>query len=367
MARSKKIRWLSGLVGLALAVSGVVVLAGNASSTPQLPAVSPQQLLASMARAALAHGPISGEVTARIDLGIPSLSDQLAQGAPDASTLLTYLSGDHRVRVWHSADGVRLADLVTAGERDLYVSRHDVWAWDSTTFTAYHVGPLPARFGRTAADREAAPAVPGTLLPDPNELAARALHAIDPSTAVSVAQPRRVAGRDAYVLVLQPRTSDTLVGRVEISVDAAPRVPLGVDVFPRGVVRAAVSVDFTSVSFAQIKPSTFDFVPPAGARIVRPSLRSIGAEGQTVAPVPAAAKPEDFVRVLGQGWAEILAVRLPASSTLAQGSRGSSLTSLLPFSGPLFSLRLVDRGDHSWLIGGLVPQDALARVEAKLP
>src|SRR5438105_10904332 len=251
MARSKKIRWLSGVVGLALAISGVMLLAGSASSTPQLPPVSPQQLPASMAPAARARGPISGEVP--------------------------------------------------------------------------------------------------------------------PSTAVSVAQARRVAGRGAYVLVLQPRTSDTLVGRVEISFYAARRVPLGVDVFPRGVARAAISVDFTSVSFAPIKPSAFDFVPPAGARIVRPSLPSIGAEGQTAASVPAQAKPEDFVRVLGKGWAEILAVRLPASSTLAQRSRGSALTSLLPFSGPLFSVRLVDRGDHSWLIGGLVPQDALARVEAKLP
>ena len=320
MARSKKIRWLSGVVGLALAISGVMLLAGSASSTPQLPPVSPQQLLASMTGAARTRGPISGEVTARIDLGIPSLSEGLAQAAPDASTLLTYLSGDHRVRVWHSADGLRLADLVTAGERDLYVSRHDVWAWDSTTFTAYHVGPFPARFGRTAADGATAPAVRGTL-----------------------------------------------VGRVEISVDAARRVPLGVDVFPRGVARAAISVDFTSVSFAPIKPSAFDFVPPAGARIVRPSLRSIGAEGQAAAPVPAQAKPEDSVRVFWKGWAEILAVRLPASSTLAQRSGGNALTSLLPFSGPLFSVRLVDRGDHSWLIGGLVPQDALARVEAKLP
>jgi hypothetical protein len=261
-----------------------------------------------------------------------------------------------------------VADLVTAGERDLYVSKRDVWAWDSTSYTAYHLGPFPMPFGRAAGQREM-PVAPNTLVPDPNQLAARALEAIDSSTAVSVGHARRTAGRDAYVLVLQPRTSDTLVGRVEISVDAARRVPLGVDVFPRNSARAAVSVDFTSVSFGPIKPSTFNFTPPAGARVVRPPLDTLG--GRTTATtgpaIPAGVKPENLVRVFGKGWAEVLAVRLPASSQLAKATRGSALTSLLPFSGPLFSVRLVDRGDHSWLVAGLVPQAALVKVQAKLP
>ena len=389
MARTQRIRWLSALVGVALAVSALVVVAGSASSSPQLPQITPQQLIASVARAARANGPVSGDVTARIDLGIPSLSEQLAQAAPDASTLLTSLSGDHRIRMWRSADGLRVADLVAAGERDLYVSRRDAWGWDSASYTAYHLGPFQARFGRTAIPRERTTLVPGRssscyvyqcgpLLPDPNELAARALQAIDPSTSVSMEQPRRVAGRDAYVLVLQPRTGDTLVGRVEISVDAVRRVPLGVDVFPRNAVRAAVSVDFTSVSFGAIKPSTFDFSPPAGAHVVSvgdhehggrcdtsggaclsaPTVRG-GTDATTVRVAPA-------FRTFGSGWATIDALRLPASSQLITGGQGRALTELLPFSGPLFSVRLVDRGDHSWLIAGLVPQAALVKVQAEL-
>ena len=136
MARSKKIRWLSGVVGLALAISGVMLLAGSASSTPQLPPVSPQQLLASMARAARARGPISGEVTARIDLGIPSLSEGLAQAAPDASTLLTYLSGDHRVRVWHSADG--------DSGRQRVIEAHDIVRVASELASAFNSARQPA-------------------------------------------------------------------------------------------------------------------------------------------------------------------------------------------------------------------------------
>jgi hypothetical protein len=71
--------------------------------------------------------------------------------------------------------------------------------------------------------------------------------------------------------------------------------------------------------------------------------------------------------VFGKDWAEVVAVRLPATSLLAQGNQRDSLAQLLPFSGTLFSVRLVDRGDHSWLVGGFVPQSALVKVQAELP
>jgi len=359
MARAGKIRWLSMVLGVALAISGVVALAGQASSTPSLPSITPQQLIASMARAAEANGPVSGAVTARIDLGLPSLPDQFSEQVPGAATLLSNLSGDHRLRVWHSADGLRVADLLSAGERALFVSRRDAWAWDSGSFTAYHAGPFPAR-----------KAQPEGMLPDPQTLAVRALAAISPSTAVSVGQAVRVAGRDAYVLVLRPRTDQTLADRVDISVDAVRRVALGVAIFPRNSLRPAISVAFTSVSFDPIKASTFDFTPPAGARVVHlgggvPSSRCYGYER------PCRVAPTWFVgqslRVLGKGWSQVLAVRLPGQAQLASGGQGDLFGQLLPFSGPLFSVRLVDRGDHSWLLAGFVPQSALASVQAKLP
>jgi hypothetical protein len=41
--------------------------------------------------------------------------------------------------------------------------------------------------------------------------------------------------------------------------------------------------------------------------------------------------------------------------------------SALPYSGPLASAALVDRGDHGWVVAGLVRPEALARVQPKLP
>jgi hypothetical protein len=188
-------------------------------------------------------------------------------------------------------------------------------------------------------------------LVDPLALARRSLAALDPSTAVSVAAGARVAGRPAYVLRLVPRTRETLVGRVEVAVDAARRVPLRVAVYARGAAKPAVQAAFTRVRFGPVDPATFSFRPPPGATVRRPGL----PEGRGRA-------PEYLPRTFGTGWATVVALPLPGSAT-----PGPELTALLPFSGPLFSARLAARGEDRWLLYGAVPQAALVAAEAKLP
>jgi hypothetical protein len=65
------------------------------------------------------------------------------------------------------------------------------------------------------------------------------------------------------------------------------------------------------------------------------------------------------VRVFGRGFGVILAVRV--SDVPAE------VRPLFPYAGPLGSADVVDRGDHSWLVVGLVRPAALAEVEPKLP
>ena len=67
-----------------------------------------------------------------------------------------------------------------------------------------------------------------TLTPD--QLADRAIAAIDPSTVVSVDQNRRIAGRAAYELVLSPKDATARVGSVHIGIDAQRKLPLSVQV-----------------------------------------------------------------------------------------------------------------------------------------
>jgi hypothetical protein len=272
--------------------------------------------------------------------------------------------------LWSSADGFRLADLLQTSERAIFVSRTDAWAWDFDSFTAYHLA-RSLQSHRSEHKRDGS----GMDLVDPAELTRRALGAITPSTRVAITGTVRVAGRDAYVLALEPRTPETLVGRIEIAVDSERRIPLRVAVIPRGRHAAAISVAFTSISFASIDPSVYRFAPPPGAT-VRDLSREFhekegskhGAEYSESDEYGAVgAYGEGPARLFGHDWTTVVALRTPSVATLRGSEKGFDPTSLLPLSGPLLSIRLVDRGDHGWLAYGLVPQSALGAAARELP
>jgi hypothetical protein len=101
----------------------------------------------------------------------------------------------------------------------------------------------------------------------PQQIATKILAAVGPTTKVSVTSNAVVAGRPVYQLVVAPRTDQSLIGRVVISVDSATYLPLQVQVFARGQSSPAFSVGFTALSFSQPAASNFSFTPPAGAHV----------------------------------------------------------------------------------------------------
>jgi hypothetical protein len=368
MIRPGSIRWRRAVVPVvgAVLLVGAVSVAARPSATPSLPPITPGRLIASTLRSLAQDRPVSGHLRARLDLGLPSIPDEgFGATASEAAGFLSSLTGTHRLRLWSSPEGFRLADLLQSSERAIFVSRRDAWAWDFSSFTAYHL----------AQGSEASHEHGGRDLVDPLALARRALDAITPSTRVSVQETARIAGRDAYVLTLEPRTPETLVGRVEIAVDAERRIPLRVAVIPRGREAAAISVEFTSISFAAIDPSTFRFTPPPGATVMDLSgdLAEEGGKGQGIegsARDPygsAGSSGQEPARLSGKDWATIVALRGPPLSSFRSSDADFDLTSLLPLSGPLLSIRLEDRGDHTWLVYGLVPQSALVTAARELP
>jgi hypothetical protein len=375
MTRPGVARWRTAIVpaiGALLLVGVAASVAARPSSSPSLPRIAPERLIASALRALAQDRPVSGHLTAHIDLGLPSLpADGPGASASEGAGFLASLTGTHRLRLWSSADGFRLADLLQSSERAIFVSRTAAWAWDFDSFTAYRLGPFP----KGASGSEGKPSHGGWEVMDPLDLARRALDGITPTTRVSVTGTARIAGRDAYVLALEPRTTDTLVGRIEISLDAGRWIPLRVAVIPRGRGATAISVAFTSVSFAPIDPSVYRFTPPEGA-VVRDVTRGFGesgiGKGQGIEGSSRDAYGQDpergdaTVRIFGHDWTTIVALRTPSRAML-EGEGGLDLTSLLPLSGPLLSVRLVDRGDHGWLVYGLVPQSALIDAARELP
>ena len=362
--RTPRARVLGAATLLALlTVAGAGVASVRADDDPVLPPVAADRLLSSAIEAVSRPGAISGDVATTLDLGVPELPAPIAGGA-GAPAVLASLLGDQRWKVWSSADGLRVAHLLPAREQDLVINREEAWWWDSAELRAVHLdlGALREETGVPPAG--AASAATPSL--DPVTLARALIRGVAPCASVSVQGTDRVAGRDAYVLALIPLSPGSLVGSVRLSIDAETRLPLRVEVRTTAGDDAPIAAGFTSVSFDPIDPAMFAFEPPADADVSDvsdPTTAADQTDGEDVAGGDMAGGEMPAItdmRVFGDCLGLVVAARLdgPVPQDTAQ---------LLPFAGPLGSAIAVDRGDHTWLLAGLVDADALEARAAALP
>jgi outer membrane lipoprotein-sorting protein len=343
MARLLRSRSVLAAVIAAVALVAAVALAAGATTSPDLPPVAADRLIASsLAAVADRAQPVSGTVQTHIDLGIPQLPSFASASGP--SGLASVLLSDQTFKVWRSVDGMRIAQLLPAAERDVIVTPPDAWIWDSDRFAAWHAA-IPA--GATTTHT-----VPS--IGDVETVVSGLLARLEPYATVASAGSTEVAGRPAYLVRLTPSpSSGTLVDRVEVAIDASTRIPLRLQVFANGVDGAVVRIGYTSVSFDPFDASMLRFTPPAGATVHE--LHQSADDGSaTDAP---GGIPD--VRWFGTGFDLVAAVSVPTVP--------KDVAPLFPFRGPIASADLVDRGDHVWVVAGLVPPDALAAVEPKLP
>jgi hypothetical protein len=280
---SARSRWAipAGSV-VAVAVVGIAVAAiAGAQSAPRLPARSPAQLLALIEQhLTKSPGPLTATVQETSNLGLPAFPVPAASASPslalpESPTLsLWYLNPQH----------FRVAVPVRAGETDLRLDGRTMWLWNSKTQTAVKLdlpstknpagnGLPPGQSGMSA------PGGPGAQIPDPASMARQVLAAVGPSTSVTVASSVYVAGRAAYQLSVQPRSSESLVGQILIAIDAQKYVPLRVQVFARGSSAPVYSLGFTSLTFGAPAASNFSFTPPAGAKVERQKIPGLGPAG----------------------------------------------------------------------------------------
>ncbi len=359
-------RWVrSRVFVLILAVAvvgtgGIAVVAARAGSPPNLPPVSAARLIASTVRALAARPSVSGMLVSHVDLGLPSLSDTeaAAAGLTGPAALLGDVNGDHRIRFWSSKDGVKIAELLSTEEISYTLGRSGAWLWSSEAFAALHV-PFPS--GRNPLDQDPQKVLDLLNL---NAVTERGLQAAGSTTTVSVQTPVRVAGRDAYALVLTPKTTDTLVGRIEVDIDAQHRLPLRAAVFARGAGSPALSLGYRTVSFDPVDPSTFAFRPPTGARVTTARKPDGSYRGGTGSQVDTSAS-----QVIGHGWSAVVAIKMWNGARIGKQAKGGGfdIRQFLPFSGPLFSARLEQRPEYSWVLFGAVPQSRLIAVAGQLP
>ncbi|MEU7073612.1 DUF2092 domain-containing protein [Streptomyces narbonensis] len=258
------------VAGVAAATIGLVP-ALAAAGDPDLPEITAQQLIEKIA--ASDTQTLSGTFRISTDLGLPldGLADLggLAGGAGGSSTadptekLTELVSGTHTLRV--AADGPDRQKLTLLDGSDEYSLIHngaDVWAYDSKSKEVFHEKGA-GEGAPEGHDRQ----VPAT----PKELADEILKAAGDTTSLTVDGTAKVAGRDAYQLLIKPKQSGSTVESIKIAVDAGTGTPLKFTLASVEGGKPVVDAGFTKVDFGKPSASVFDFKVPEGAKVTEGS------------------------------------------------------------------------------------------------
>lgn len=390
------------VAGVAAATIGLVP-ALAASGDPELPKISAQQLIEKIAASDTEQ--LSGSVKITTDLGLPldglsgaadSFVPKGSGGGKDSSAapgdkLMELSSGTHTLRV--AADGPdkqRVSLKENAAEYSLIHNGGELWAYDSASNQAYHEASAKG----ASKDDKGGPSSKGkNPSVTPQEFAEQALKAAGDATSVSVDGTSRVAGRDAYQLVIKPKQAGSTVGSIKVAVDAETGTPLKFTLNPSSGGKAVVDVGFTKVDFAEPAASTFDFTPPNGAKVTRGEDSAKGGsdkpdareerESPVIPSVPggAAAFGGGDLKVIGKGWNAVYELKAPGGAGAPTSSKSKSGDQGMPAeaqglidslgdkvsgkfgSGTVFQTRIVNAlmTDDGKVYVGAVTKDALVK------
>lgn len=350
-------------IGVPVAIAVAVLVPLQANAAVDLPDKSVEELI-EFARSSDVDA-LSGTIEQRSELGLPDLGaipggtggagggmgpgassgdgdgDADAAASADLEDLIALATGSFDANVYLDRDHARLQVLDRLAERNVYLSPGEAWFVDSETKTATRL-TLPEgtdleqlqadaqaeaeRLADEAKARAEAELPDGEQLPTPQQLLDRALDRLDETTEVSVGTDGRVAGREAYELVLVPRTGETLVGEVRFAIDGENGAALAASITARGATDPAFSVGFTEVDFRAPDPSVFAFEPADDLTVTEEVVPIPTAEEQAqwkaeaqaraegddgVAPDAVADVPHPVVH--GEGWATVVEVDAAAA------------------------------------------------------
>ncbi|MCQ8192109.1 LolA family protein [Streptomyces rugosispiralis] len=324
------------VAGIAAATIGLVPALAS-TGDPNLPKISAQELISKMAASDAQQ--MSGSVKITTDLGIPSLpgggsiadlggaQGGDASAAPE-SKLMELISGSHTLRV--ATDGPekqRVSIVENAAEYSMIHNGGEIWAYDSGSNSAFHATAPKDAKAKGDHRREMPKDLRGAT---PQEMAKTVLSAVDDTTDVTVDGTSRVAGREAYDLLIKPKqNSDSTIGSVRIAVDADNGVPLKFTLSPKSGGKAIIDVGFTKVDFGKPKAGTFDFTPPKGAKVTEEPKA-----GHKDAPKGFGSKDsKDFkdaqgalsgLKVVGEGWDSVARLDTPGGAAAPTTPGGDS-------------------------------------------
>jgi outer membrane lipoprotein-sorting protein len=182
-------------------------------------------------------------------------------------------------RLWASpADGgkvrLELQAEESGNDSQVLIEGRHFQVYDGTSETVYE-GTLPEEEEGGEAAEDEVPSV------------ARIQQEIDKAgkhVDLSGAIPSDVAGRPTYTVQLAPSHDGGLLGRVELSWDAANGIPLRGAVYSSESSSPVLELEATGVQFEAVPASTFEIAPPAGAEVVNLTPADLkGPHGSTKA------------------------------------------------------------------------------------
>jgi outer membrane lipoprotein-sorting protein len=270
---SRRARW--AVPGTVIVVTGAVIAALQipaAQASPDLPAKTPAQLLASLSSDQQVP-PMTGTVVETASLGLPQLPTQ----DTNPTSLTSLLTGSHTVKVyWQDANHFRLAVPQPEAETDIIADGSKTWLWESASNS---VTEFVAPAGKA---KPATPAPQVTQTPlTPQQAANQILAKVGQTTLVSVQANVMVANEPAYELVLAPKDSNSLIGKIVIAIDGKYGVPLRFQLYAKGATSPAFQVGYTALQWVTPDPANFSFTPPHGASVDVVNLGSDQAKSGT--------------------------------------------------------------------------------------
>ena len=263
--------------------------------------------------------------------------------------------------------------MITAGgETDVYRDANGTWTWEFE----------PNRATRADAGPLALPSAPDLL---PSTLARRLLSEADP-VELSRIGAERLAGRDALGIRVVPADAASSIDRVDVWVDAATGLPLGVQLFAKGTDQAALDTRYLDVELETPSASVTTFAPPDGATVRRgDTLRVLRNAAQDLSPV---ALPDTLaglprralegapptVGLYGRGVTLLAVVPVPGRlgrdlDRAAEQNPGAVRDEIGTrfTAGPLAILLVGGQGRAAYVLTGTVTTEALAQAAGELP
>lgn len=277
-------KWMPSVTVAGVIAAGAIALPMQASAV-DLPERSVADLLAAMDDSVAGF---SGSVTKTSNLGLPELEmsqmmseemiadmeERMPEGFEDfvpqlveqnpLTDAISFVAGSDTIRVYASEEGFRAQILDPMSQRDIIVNNDGMYSYNAKTNTVL-TRSIDGEVDKPTLDELNSEVE--LDLTNPDELASALLAEADGTAAITVGADHRVAGQDAYRLVVTPESSVSLVERIDISIDANTGLGLGVQVYSTQQSDVAFSVAFDTISYDTPEASIFAFSPPPGATV----------------------------------------------------------------------------------------------------